>query len=393
MKKNIASIGLTILSLTLTICGNSQNNQTKAVLTADSLATGNYKDLLTSFFQLSFDKLTGKDKELKFSSNPYAVMMKANKDLETYDAYKNNRVLRNLNINFSLKLDTSYRFNGFSSGVSYALINKRDFTVYDEFIDLALLKSADYHILARGISTELTSVADMPSRNRIRAQIFDSLLNSSTFTFDKLDADAKALLQKIAKQKGLTSIEGLIKKNPKASFRKMIDDGYEEVKKSFQQRPLLTLSISDTTYKDQFMFSNIVMKLEYLQGLSKSKKGANWEFNIPATLNFLNDTLLAGRDLKRAVFHIEPGINLVIRNNDAEHSFFEMKFSGEYNHIFSGLYVGEKKDRVTFNGTLRVRIINEIWIPLQFKYDPKNGNVFGFLSVKFNFSGQGEKKK
>ena len=60
-------------------------------------------------------------------------------------------------------------------------------------------------------------------------------------------------------------------------------------------------------------------------------------------------------------------------------------------HIFSQLYPNEKKDSFTFNGIFRIKIINDIWIPLRFKYDPQNGNVLGFLSVKYNFSGQGKK--
>lgn len=392
MKKTILISALLLLFFALAINGTAQNKQTQAVLTADSLASGNYKDVLSSFFQIAFDKLTGKDKELKFSSNPYAVMMKANNDLELYNNYKKNRVLRNLNFNFDIKLDTSYHFNGFSSGISYAIINKRDFTVYDEFIDLALLKSEDYHILNKSVSAALSGITDQTKRNSIRTQV-NKLLTDETFKFSQLDADAKALVQKIITQDGLTSIDALVKKDANVSFRKTINDGYEAVKKSFQSKPLLTFSLSDTTYKDQFMFSNIVMKLEFLKGIGNSRPGANWEFNIPAAVNFLNDTSRAGRDTKRSVFHIEPGINLVIRNSDAEHSFFEMKFSSEYNHIFSGIYAREKKDKFTFNGTLRIRVINDIWVPLQFKYDPKNGNVFGFLSVKLNFSGQGKEKK
>lgn len=389
MKYKITAIAI-LLSFSFTVKVIAQSNQTKAVLTADSLASGNYKDVITSFFQLAFDNLTGKNKELKFNSNPYAIMMRADKELESYNNYKKNRVLRNLNFSFNLKLDTNYHFNGFSSGVSYALINKRDYTVYDEFIDLALLKSSDFHILSKGISTELSAITNTEKKNKIRAQIFDKLFNDTSFKFSQLDAEAKELVQKVIKKDGLTSLDSLLKKNAQVSFAKVVNDGYEEVKSSFQKRPLLTLSLSDTTYKDEFMFSNIVVKLEYLQGLSKSKKGANWEFNIPASLNFLNDTIQAGRDLKRAVFQIEPGINLVMRNNDLNHSFFEMKFSGEYRHIFNTPYVNEKKSEFTFNGTLRIRVANDIWIPLKFKYDPKNGNVFGFLSVKFNFSGQGK---
>ena len=374
----------------LSISSNAQNKKNAAIITADSLASGNYKDVLTSFFQIAFDKLTGKDKELKFSSNPYAVMMKANPDLEIDYNYKKNRVLRNLNFNFSLKLDTSYRFNGFSSGISYALINKRDFTVYNEFIRLAIDKNAEFNKLQNGISQALSGIEDADLKKRFREQ-GNKLLNDESYTYDKLDDDIKQRVLKILTDSNLTRIVKLIKNNSTANIAKSCRDGYNEVKKSFQSKPLLLLSITDTTAKDEFLFSNIILKAEYLKGFGMSKPGANWELNIPATVNFVDDIFLTGRDLKRSVFRIEPGINLVIRNSDAAHSFLEMKFSSEYMHIFSQLYPNEKKDSFTFNGIFRIKIINDIWIPLRFKYDPQNGNVLGFLSVKYNFSGQGKK--
>ncbi len=374
----------------LSISSNAQNKKIAAIITADSLASGNYKDVLTSFFQIAFDKLTGKDKELKFSSNPYAVMMKANPDLEIDYNYKKNRVLRNLNFNFSLKLDTSYRFNGFSSGISYALINKRDFTVYNEFIRLAIDKNAEFNKLQNGISQALSGIEDADLKKRFREQ-GNKLLNDESYTYDKLDDDIKQRVLKILTDSNLTRIVKLIKNNSTANIAKSCRDGYNEVKKSFQSKPLLLLSITDTTAKDEFLFSNITLKAEYLKGFGMSKPGANWELNIPATVNFVDDISLTGRDLKRSVFRIEPGINLVIRNSDAAHSFLEMKFSSEYTHIFSQLYPNEKKDSFTFNGIFRIKIINDIWIPLRFKYDPQNGNVLGFLSVKYNFSGQGKK--
>ncbi len=376
----------TILSTSST----AQNKKVTAVITADSLASGNYKDVLTSFFQIAFDKLTGKDKELKFSSNPYAVMMKANPDLEIDYNYKKNRVLRNLNFNFTLKLDTSYRFNGFSSGISYALINKRDYTVYNEFIRLAIDKNAEFNKLQNGISQGLSGITDADLKKRIREQ-GNKLLNDESFTYDKLDDDVRQRILKVITDSSLIRIVKLVKNNSKANVAKSIKDGYTEVKKSFQSKPLLIVSITDTTTKDEFMFSNISLKAEYLKGFGDSKPGANWEFNIPATVNFLDNLLITGRDLKRSVFRIEPGINLVIRNSETAHSFLEMKFSGEYSHIFSSVYANEKKDGFTFNGILRIKVIHDIWIPLRFKYDPQKGNVLGFLSVKFNFSGQGKK--
>jgi len=54
------------------------------------------------------------------------------------------------------------------------------------------------------------------------------------------------------------------------------------------------------------------------------------------------------------------------------------------------LYADEKRDRLILNGTLRLRIYNDIWVPLEIKYDPDAGNVFGFLNVRANFTALGK---
>src|ERR1700758_3976836 len=63
------------------------------VLTADSLASGNTKDVLTSFFQLAFNKLTGPNKELDFTSNPFALMLKSDTTLAVDTNYVKYRAL------------------------------------------------------------------------------------------------------------------------------------------------------------------------------------------------------------------------------------------------------------------------------------------------------------
>src|SRR5215203_293069 len=118
---------LLVLHSTL-ICAGQQitASKVKTILTADSLRSGNAKDVLTSFFQLSFNRLTGPDKELNFNSNPFAIMLKSNPELAIDSDYYRYRALRKTNFGFGIKLDTSFRFNGFSSGIKYALIDQRD---------------------------------------------------------------------------------------------------------------------------------------------------------------------------------------------------------------------------------------------------------------------------
>ena len=148
-----------------------------------------------------------------------------------------------------------------------------------------------------------------------------------------------------------------------------------------------TVGITDTTYKDHFFFSNVVLSSELVKGMGDTSKRNNFEINILTALQYVDDSLKAGRDLKRTVFSFEPALNIVLKGRETNKSFFEFELGGTYYHTFTSLYEGEERDRLTLNATLRVRILNDIWIPLDIKYEPKTGNVFGFLNVRANFNG------
>src|SRR5687768_525040 len=94
----------TVLLLQVLIALTTSAQQPLA-LTADSLASGNYKDIFKSFFQLAFNRFTSDNKELEFSSNPFAIMARANPKLLIDTSYVRYKNLRNLNFSFAAKLD------------------------------------------------------------------------------------------------------------------------------------------------------------------------------------------------------------------------------------------------------------------------------------------------
>lgn len=388
---------LCTLSLALTSCMVKAQSNTatdlKGVLTADSLASGNVKDILISFFQLSFNKLTSAKKELNFYSNPFAILLKNNPQAAIDTNYRKYKVLRKLNFGFGLNLDTSYHFNGYSFGVKYALINERDTTtskiLFRELGNDSLGLEMDI------LHTKLNRFIDsaFPNKpqnlgNRIKlSNLVNTLFTDGSIPFNKLDSAFQTIVKKVAHQHHLNRFLSLLRVNPKLNLKTESDLKFSDLKKELQKKLLWTVGITDTTYRDQFAFSNILLSSELSKGIFKSHPGSNIELDIKASLNLLNDTLFSKRNLKRTIFSFEPGINWVIRNKTNQQSIFEVKLSGEYNNRFNNLYTGEDKDDLRFNGTIRVRIINDIWIPLEFKYDPKSGNIFGFLNVKANFSG------
>lgn len=355
-------------------------------LSADSLATGNYKDVLKSFFQLAFNRLTARDKELQFSSNPFAVMAKLDSSLLIDTNYFKYTRLRNLNFSFGLGLDSSYKFNGFSSGVKYAIINKRDETISREFAKAAYAANDEFNKLTSAVGSFIATINRNDPKWALYIGQYNSFRNDTNFKFSQVDKDLQKVIKHLADSLKLEGFLELVKdKNLIAS--KVIKQKYDSLKEIFQKGFLWTVGLSDTTYKDDFFFSNVLLNTEMVKGFGKPKRGSNWEFNFKAGVNFVDDTLKTGRDLGRNILSFEPGLNWVFRTKNTLKSFAEFKLSGSYYHVFQGLYKDEENDRLTLNGTLRIRIINDIWVPLEIKYDPKSGNVFGFLNVRANFQG------
>lgn len=366
----------------------AQQSQVSTLLSADSLASGNVKDVLTSFYQLALHNLVGPKKEFNFTSNPYALMLKTNPNLSVDSSYRRYRVLRKLNFGVGVALDESYKFSGFSSGIKYALINNRDSTTSRWLLESALQADNEY--------TELNQALGQYARNSLRGDSLrdfilkvDTLFNNKTKTFDQFDPGFVQIVKMVAQQQNLKQFLAVVS-GPKVNIYAKEHESFDALKHSLQNKFLWTIGISDTSYKDQLLFSNLLFSTEALKGILHSSAATNLELDIKASYNLINDSLLPGKNLRKGIFAFEPGVNWVFKNKNTQLSFLEIKFSGEYDHVFTGLYPNEKQDRIDFNGTLRLRISNNIWIPLQFRYDPVAGNVLGFINVTTNFTGMGK---
>ena len=353
-------------------------------LTADSLASGNYKDVLSGFFQLAVNRLIGTDKEIRFTSNPFAVMAKMNPELLIDTNYLKYTHWRNLNFSFAGKLDPAYHFNGFSSSVKYALINKRDETVSKAFVSSAFKANNEYNILNNELNKHISEIP-LTDRTKIRSQL--NKIFKGELDFSKLDPAAQLLIKKTIAEENLVNISSRLENNPKLSFGIDSKKIYDSLLNLFQNKLLWTAGISDTTYENKFLFSNLVLSSELVKGIVDPSKSCNVEIDIKSAFHFVDDSTKAGRNLQRNIFNFEPGLNLVLKSKATHQSWAEFKLSGSYNHTFRGLYKNEKQDSLTINGTFRIRIINDIWIPLEFKYDPKSGNIFGLLNLRLNFTG------
>ena len=392
MKKKLPRYGLVIILLCCKLASFGQD-QKPLILTADSLTSGNAKDVFKSFLQLAFDHITGDNKELRFASNPYAIMTRIDSTLRVDTNYIKYTYLRNLNFSLSGKLDSAYRFNGFSSGVTYALINKRDETISRGFLAQAAKNNGEFRDLNDSLSAYISALLNSDHQKALRFNLQRDSLANGLLTFDKIDPELQGEIRKILGGMKTKSLLKRLNDDPKLNFHAVEFQSFDSLRTEFQKGWLWTVSASDTTYKDQFFFSNVVLSTEILKGMSHAKHAVGVELDLKGSYQFLDDTLRPGRDLGRQVLNIQPGLNLVFTTKKNNYSWAEFKLSGEYNRIFKGGYTGEKTDSLTLNATLRIRITKDIWLPLEIKYDPKSGNVFGFLNVRLNFGSPANSSK
>ncbi|OQP46866.1 hypothetical protein A4H97_04915 [Niastella yeongjuensis] len=354
------------------------------ILTADSLATGNYKDVLNSFFQLAFDRLTSPDKTLKFTGTPFAVIAKLDTVLLVDTIYKKYRTLRNLNYSFGLRLDSSYRFNGFSAGLKYAIINKRDETVQNAFVKTVLSNAAVKQLFALN-NQMVAKIPAMPNPWPLMQEY--SNFTMGLISFGALSKPLQDTMLAFAGSSDSTrALFETLMQTPDFNMKRTTDSLYQDMKMNFNKNALWTVGVTDTTLKNQYVFANVVFHTEFIKSINKYSKTKNdLELNIRSQLQLVDDTLKAGRDLGRAVFNFEPGINWVLNTKSIRKSYLELKFSGGYYHLFNRVYANEEQNQLWLNGTIRIRIFNDIWVPFEVKYDPRNGNLFGFINVRANF--------
>ena len=393
MKSNIKKYGCVAAMLFYINLSFSQVSPvTKLLFIADSVKSGNAKDILTNFFQLGMNSITGPDKELSLHVNPFALMLKRNPRLSMDKYYKKYKPLRRLNLDMGVKFDSSFRFNGFSSGLKFSLIDQTDATT-SKFVAMQLRTDPlglerDVLTVALGeyLQTEIT--------DPVEKQKFVLNINSfmqEDMPLNKMDAGFQKIVKEIVRDKKLDHIAELFKRKAGQSFRVADSLNYEKLKNSIKNNLLWTIGINDYTYEDKFQFAHVAIVSELSKGIFDPEPGANnLEVHVKAAYTFSNDTSRIGRNLKRELLTAESGINWVIRDRTTERAFCEIKFSGSYYHHFGTVYLNEQKQSLSINGTVRIRVLDDIWIPLEIKYDPKSGNVFGFLNIKANFTGLGK---
>ncbi len=335
---------------------------------AEDLKSGNYKDVLTSFFQLASSDITSENKSFEFKSTLFGIKLRADSTLIVDTNYVRETFSRNLQFGFKINTDDNFKPKSFTGGITYALLNKRDRTLAD-------FRGARYEQLenflgdlAESQTAFFNSDAFRILSNEEKGKVTIQISNGMDYynTTGKTDS-LPQLFQKYLSEEKFNKIQSVI------------DSAYNEIDK----KPLWTLSVNSSASESGNVFDNLSFETVFLQGVP----GDAFEADIRGNLD-IKDTI-AGNDDSRINLSAKAGINIHLVNHkkngrkSGKH-LIEIKPHIEYSKIFEGILPGEEEEKFLANAEIRIHITDQLWFPVTIKYDITEHNVFGFLNITWN---------
>jgi hypothetical protein len=348
------------------------------IITANDLKSGNWQDVLSNFFQLAASDLTGPNKNFTFQSTIFAIKSKVDSTILVDTNYVHHKVDRNVQFSISLGLDSNYQFHGFSGGVTWAIVNKRDSTV----ISLAGTKADSLFKVFSGTLFSALGSYEKTFKTGVRDSAYiaakngiDSALKGTSFDSTRLPAAFKTFLAK-------NNISIVSFTDPYNRVQKL----YQAALAASRVKPLLTMSLI-SAFTKAAGFDSAQLGLVYLQGMTRT--GKSLELDLRG--NFIVKDSLVGADHYRSRMDLSGGLDYALitardSKTKTSTSILEVKPYFEYNHLFSALLTGEKRDVVYAAAQFRLRVTSNLWLPLTLKYDLSHKSFLGFLNVSFNMN-------
>lgn len=383
MKKAI----LQIACIFLTISGIAQSKQTvnTVLAAAENSKSGNFKDVLTGFYQLAFKTLSTDEKALELNSSLFAFIKKYDGDILKTRNRAGITFLRNFQVSTKVNLNENFDFKGYSAGFTYAIVNARD----KSFVNLRNteydLHNTEFKKLLRGVinSTFLVQSVAMTADEKkdlteLLNTISNDIVNNRDTTHDPLYATVVNTLD------GVINANNYFKKIDRApgfynttSARTYIDNLRANYISGLESKPLWTISVDGFADKKS-RINRINAETIFLVGNHFGELDARVKFSYADTLAI---------SMPRSALNAKIGYNFKLVKGNDNKSVFELKGYGEYNDVLKNAMPDEKVSTFLANAEFRLRLTDDLWLPFTIKYDIENANLLGLLNITYNFGG------
>lgn len=376
MKPHVVVIVLCLFIQVDTFAQSLAENVEAVATQAAEMKSGNSQDVLTSFFQFALKDLIGTGHELQFQSSLLGIVAKTDPGVWVDTNYLRRNFARNLVIGVDLAIDENIRFKSNSLFLKYALVNKRDVTVFDYSEELGAYSEARVRVMGNAMTRFLESHPDAGQREAA----------NNFFTGENPDFNSLPETFRTAFLNAMNTDTFFHGFTPE-QYRDTMDLLMDVINKEIANKPLWTLSAKSTSNENKELFSQLQINTEFMKGIVKRNSAMNLEINAKAHLELNDDTSTAGKkDFDRREFSFSFGLNWIILKDSKERkSILELQAEGEGSTLIGKKYPDEKQDKLSANSILRLRITKDLWLPVEIKYEPVTGNVFGLLNLTTNF--------
>ncbi|HEX7847784.1 MAG TPA: hypothetical protein VF476_18420, partial [Chitinophagaceae bacterium] len=339
-------------------------------------------DLLSEILQVGIDKgvLKSNENEVNLKSTLYGLMVLFNKDYEIDKNYSRLKMQRNLEIGGSMQLNNEdQKINGFSLALKYAIINNRDLSEGKDYNKIAPQVRQLQQKMASNIAPVLEAFLNDSTKSDEEKELLTKFLhdNSNIKDFNLFFSKLKPIVS-FTNNKEISRLMA----NMQTDLEKLNAE-YDSITKVIEKRPLLTFSTEGKSLEGEWEFAKF--KLEYSKGLGFVKDDQNpWDIYFGAFFDITRDTVSSSKKLNRTIGTLKGGINHVLIKKSNNQSFVEVLGGFEYNSIFDGKYIDEKKNVLSALFNFTFRIAPNLYLPLELKYDPDKEKFLGLVRMKWD---------
>jgi hypothetical protein len=339
------------------------------------------QEVFSRYIQAAYDRdlLTRDGSTYTVKSSLFGLKSLGDQDFDELSTVKGSKFSRHFAVELGAKAGEQFKLSDGVVGFTWAVIDRRDILYNFRSLETELQQQAQY------ITAEVNKkaafdaeVANIRTKDPARA---DALVAKLREAQDPLKNKTPA-----ARQKAVAAVYEESGVDYKSVYN--IDD----LKKGMKNRGLLTFyGTGYTDFKDATP-TQAELGMRYVGGFG-SQKANPFLLDVQAYYAWRGDTVTAERDLDRQVAVTKIGVNkVVISGQDEDKPLVELKFNGGNEYRFGTRYSDEKTWTPYGEAVLRIRLSEQIWVPLTLKYDVKDATAFGFLKVVWNLS-PGDAKK